>query len=154
MKTHYPPVPWQFALDCGDFEGGIHYCVYDAKGNKLATVWVRLPVGAGTDAERLKDEAFKQAETIADLMARAPTLEAENRWLKEAAGVRDAEDQRTIDTLKEKAAMYDYLRAQKWYSSDIAVVLNPKKNLLVGAQVPFEEMLDDEIRMRMKRDQA
>ena len=53
--------------------------------------------------ERLEDEKRQQAEEI-------ERLRAENTWLKEAVEVRDAEDQRAIDTLK---AEVERLRAEK-----------------------------------------
>lgn len=47
------------------------------------------------------------------------------------------------------AARYRYLRAQHWSDSDLAVVLHPKTNAMLGAYCPSEEQLDELIDERL-----
>lgn len=59
--------------DCGTYDGGIHPVVYDDE-RKLATVWVRRPVGAGPKADRLLAKATAEAWRLAHLFAAADVM--------------------------------------------------------------------------------
>ena len=48
------------------------------------------------------------------------------------------------------AARYRWLRAQRWNESAIAVVVDPKQNVRLGAYCPSEELLDAAVDAAMK----
>ena len=49
------------------------------------------------------------------------------------------------EALRVKAARYDWLREQHWIDSTLCVVRTPKKNIVLGADCPSLERLDDAI---------
>lgn len=83
------PYPWQVAPDCGDTDA---QAIYDARGGKLALVFVRpVPPGSGSDAASIRASNMAYALEQARLMAAAPDL-AEALELAEATLQRLAPD--------------------------------------------------------------
>lgn len=46
------------------------------------------------------------------------------------------------ETMRLYALRYEWLRAQHWSESELAVVVNPKQAIKLGHQAPFGKMLD------------
>lgn len=59
------------ALDCSDFDGGMNPVVYDERGDKRVTVWVRKPVAAGADYDQQMRAAEARAWELAHIIAEA-----------------------------------------------------------------------------------
>lgn len=62
------------AADCGDYDGGVHPCIYGDEGQKLAMIFVQPIYGAGREYDQRAQEHQRAAQDLATLFATAPEL--------------------------------------------------------------------------------